>query len=676
MLKKILLGLCFVNCISYASEQATTSASAAVVPSAVLPEISPRAFGVSGGEPYIRALRDFAQALLMQHRFFETIIARCEIEERINGLRLDDIALVRNIFDRIAWLEQLPGAVDDETLQEIKKAIKTHTDHELLFWSGGGFPIFVVSPESIGLLLKYRSLIVNDTVALKDRTLIDAICRETMQYHENKEVQLLVAILKLKLKQAQLNADLDEQEMQNKESIKDAYGAGLFIEMNETAGHYKLSQELLDSLQITFRLVSSINKFLLTSDARIPENPTMFKLWAITQYNMTQPVIYGSVRKELKKMTLPLAKKSRLALVYSKTAQGEPLPEQIHVLNRGDLEYRQEVTAVNKSIKPKDTHQVKQRAAKAQKKKGKKPERKDKKHQQSAGCSVPKDGSEQVEEQDELGASSSQGVQPVQGAVPVAVQEGHKKVSVNPDSCIEQDVVRSAVILPAPSVEVMSEPTVAKRERHKEKGKVPAAVEPSAGCPEGSLVVGIPDYSDGRVLSAVDGANVIIDDSCNGMQIQLFPTEENSPRFVQKLCYQANVLLWFKSVKRALQEQGYLDRSSKKYVRTESEAYEKVRIHRFSQLVDRFLPTMGVKGSMPSRIPCHANEIAVAIPGYVEFSGEKKKNPCLFAYLISSDTHRCFHRNIEFRIGQRMIADFYKKGYFEVEFPSLDWQRH
>ncbi|HML85593.1 MAG TPA: hypothetical protein PKE52_10575, partial [Bacteroidales bacterium] len=357
-----------------------------------------------------------------------------------------------------------------------------------------------------------------------------------------------------------------------------------------------------------------------------------------------------------------MAKKSRRFLVYSKTTKGEPLPEEIQVLNRGDLECRQEVAAVNKSIKPKDTHQVKQRAAKAQKKKGKRPERKNKKHQQSAGCSVSKEGSEQAEEQDALGASSSQCAQSVKAAASAVVQEGHQEVSVNPDSCVEQDVVQALVLVPAPSAEVVSESTAAKCERHKEKGKAPAAVEPSAGCPEVSLVVGIPDYSHGMVVSAADGENVIIDDSCNGMRIQLFPTEEGRPRFARKLCYQANVLLWFQSVKRALQEQGYLDPSSKKYVRTESEAYKKVRIHRFSQLVDRFLPTMGVKGSMPSRIPCHANEIAVAIPGYVEFSGEKKKNPCLFAYLINSDTHRCFHRNIEFRIGQRMIADFFKKG--------------
>jgi hypothetical protein len=676
MLKKILLGFCFVNCLSYACEQASTSASAVTVPSVVLPDISPKAFGVSGSENYLIALHDYAQALLMQHRFFEARIAACEMEESINGLHLDDIILVKNTLDRIAWLEQLPETGDDKTLQEIKQAIKTHADHELLFWSGGGFPIFAATPESIGLLLKYRSLFVNDIVDLKDRTLIDKICREAMRYHENNEVQLLAEILKLKLKQAQLNADLDGQMIQRVVSEKDAKSAVSIMEMNETAGHYKLSQELFDSLRITPKWVFGIENFLLSPDAKIPGNPTKFKLWIITQYNMTQPAIYAAVRKKLKEITLQLAKKSRRVLVYSKTAKGEPLPEQIQVLNRGDLECRQEVTAVNKSIKPKDTHQVKQRATKTQKKKGKSPERKDKKHQQLAGCSVSKDGSEKTEEQDLLEASSSQGAQPVQGAVPVAVQEGHQKVSVNPDSCVEQDVVQAAVLVPAPSAEVVSEATVSKRERHKEKGKAPAAVEPSAGCPEVSLVVGIPDYSDGTVLSAVDGQNVIIDDSCNGMRIQLFPTEEGRPHFARKLCYQANVLLWFQSVKRALQEQGYLDPSNKKYVRTESEAYKTVRIHRFSQLVDRFLPTMGVKGSMPSRLSGHADEISVAIPGYVEFSGEKKKNPCLFAYLINSDTHRCFHRNIEFRIGQRMIADFFKKGYFEVEFPSLDWQRH
>jgi hypothetical protein len=185
----------------------------------------------------------------------------------------------------------------------------------------------------------------------------------------------------------------------------------------------------------------------------------------------------------------------------------------------------------------------------------------------------------------------------------------------------------------------------------------------------------MPDYTDGKIVSEDEEANVVLDDPCNKMRLFLFATKVEKRFVAPSLHYATNVLQWFKSAEKALEQQGYHDPANEKFAKTTLEQFDKVRIHRFSRLVDRYIATRGVVGKVPSRIPGHDEEIAVAIPGYIEYYESGEQRPCLFAYLIDKVSHVCFHRNVEFRLPQELVADFYRKGFFEAKFPSLDWRR-
>jgi hypothetical protein len=189
-----------------------------------------------------------------------------------------------------------------------------------------------------------------------------------------------------------------------------------------------------------------------------------------------------------------------------------------------------------------------------------------------------------------------------------------------------------------------------------------------AALQEAPILIDILDYSDGQVLAATEGSTVVIDDICNKMRLNLYQTDQGE-RFAYVPRYKRNVLRWFESAKAALIEQRYLEPASEKYASTLMEQYRVLRTHRFSKLVDRYLPALGIRSSVPSRLPGHADEIAITIPGSVEFLDTLAKRVCLFVYYVDSADGQCFHRNIQFKNAFKVIADFYKKGFFDVEFP-------
>ena len=677
MLKKIVFCFSLISFMAYSSERAAASAGveAGVL---ALPDISPKAFGVSGDEHYLIALRDFAQALLMQHRWLGTIIVASEMGEGLNEFELDDKALVKNALDRIAWLEQLPEIGTDKTLQEIKQAIKTHTDHELLFWSGGGYPIFAVTSEGIELLLKHRSLIVNDIVALEDGPLIDNIYQKAMQQEENKEVQLLARILKFKLKQSQLNAALKEQSLQRDVTESDVEITFLLIKLNEQLEHYQLSQELQDSLQRTLKLVHDFKNFLASPDGKIPGNPTKFKLRAIEQYNKTQPAIYEDVRKELEKRTLQLARTNRAAFVYLKTAQdrqGECLiskamqgffmPKQLESLDRSNRpEGHQGVCAVQPPAAP--LLQAKREVVKKQKKAAKQYAKKGKQHKVSHRDAISQACSEQAEEQDMLSVTAASSTQPIQVATPIP-QEKQPKDNPGTSLCAEQKPKSLAALAEIPVEAAPAPSTLTACECKGLKGVATNVTGVSRTQPEMPFVIEISRYSDGKVLSDVEGAPVVIEDPCNKMCLHLYRTDKKCMRYNYTPVYKQHILRWFQSAKEAL---------SKKDVSTVPEQNNALRIHRFSRLVDQFIPTMGVTRTVRSRKRNHGPEREFVIPGYVEFYESRKPMYCLFSYIVDSANDKCFHRNMELRGVLKAFSDFYKNGFFEVERPPLECQKH
>lgn len=219
-------------------------------------------------------------------------------------------------------------------------------------------------------------------------------------------------------------------------------------------------------------------------------------------------------------------------------------------------------------------------------------------------------------------------------------------------------------------------PQEAMREKAFASDEKPSALlaeeKPPIATPNNNLAES--SYVDGLLIEANDENIVIIDDICNQMRLFLYPTaSENRPQ-IEKIVYRQNVLDWFLDTRTALKEQDYLNPVSRKFAHSEQELNEVIRIHRFSKLVDRFVNKIGVCSTVESRIFKGAQDTCVVIPGHIEYHSSTKKSSCYFVYLIGSDG-KCYHRNIHFTLNARMIFDFMSKGFFEVEFPPLEWAK-
>lgn len=667
MFKKIALCFCFISCFSYASEQAATSASAVSIPSAVLPDISPKAFGVTGGKAYIEALHDYAQALLMQHRWFKVAFDAIAIREKMSKMQ-EESSL--NFSNRMAWLGQdREGCfVHDEepiffkTLQELKQALESRKDHELLLKTPEGDAIFAATSEGIAFLLKYKSLFFQDITAPKDKTVIDEIFQQT-KHQDNFELFLLAQFLKLRREGAQLNVVMKQQQERYGACGKDVLDSQQRL---QNADCYTLSDGLRACLDSTSKLVQALNN--LGRPIMFVFMPTKEQL--LTEYNRTQPQLYAVVRKKLQELTLHMAIKDRRFCAYSNTVKGEHLPEHLEPLDASSnpLERNQAVSGVQQPVQSAvaPLPQAKCKAVKKQKKPAKQHVKKEKQHKASHHVATSQDYSLQAEEQDERPAPATSSAQPIQVAVPVKQKEQSKD---NPGTsfCTEQKSEQSAVQAEIP-VEAAPAPSTLTACEYKEvkDGVMHAAVVSSAHH-EMPFLIDISGYSDGKVISDGEGATIVIDDPCNKMRLNLYPTD-GCKRINYQPCYKKNILRWFQSAKEALSE---------KHVSTVPEQNNALRIHRFSRLVDQFIPTMGVIQTVPSRIIGHDPEREIAIPGNVEFyESATKKRSCLFVYLVDSVSGKCFHRNMQFRDALKVIADFYKKGFFEVERPPLYMQNH
>jgi hypothetical protein len=641
MLKKIVLGICFISFFSYAAEQPVIGVGVVVVS----PDISPKAFGVNSVEPYIRALRDFAHALLMQHRWLKTTLdTTVEMGERLNKKDSVDVAIVKNALACIAWLEEAPEFKTDQTLQEMKQAIESHQDHKLIFWTGGGLPVFAMTPKGVEVLLQHRSLFLQDTVDLSQGPLIDKIYQQAM-HQENMELKFLAEMLKFKLEQAQMNADYLMQAEQRRVACGQAVESRGLIEQR-----YKLSPELYKFLLLTEALIHRFIILIGSPAASIPDNPIRMKQGALAIYNQTQPILYATVRERLRELTA-----SRRLISYRRTIEGEYLPEKLESLDSNPLEEHQSVP-IHIDPVPSAKH-------KTYKEHKQKPRHKKKSKQHKALPAV-EDDSEQAKELDELPDQTLEdaSAQPIEAFV---VQEEQPRVAPDASPCIEQNpeqVESPVAIAPAPNI---SKPPKCQKAR----AVAPVIVQAVIVNP-----IDIP-YSDGKVLKASDDDTVIIDDPCNKMRIFLFQTP-CCDHINYKPCYKPNVKIWFKSAKEALREQDYLDPLSEKFAPTTGEQFKVVCKHRFSKLVDRFIPKMGVKAHITSKMPGRGAEPAIAIPGRVEFCDSKSERSCYFVYYIDQRTRECFHRNLQFKLPPEMYAELQKKGFFEVEQPPIDIQKH
>lgn len=634
---------------------------------AVLPDISPKQFGITSGEPYIRALHDFAQALLMQHRWLKVFLIAADTSETLNKHEQLEDNLNQNAWNRMVLLDQSPDAcfvsnsdADPDffkRLQEIRLALTKKQDHELIVGAPGEIRIYAATLKGIELLLKHRSLFMQNSIDIKHELLIDRIYQEAT-HQENMEVLLLAMLLKLKLEKSQLNASQIEFCKKHDVCREDAINSTGWVKK-----WYKLSDELQSILGSTARLQDDFEHLLYFSknamvqpqpESRIPGNPTKFKRQTIAKYNQTQPAIYAAVRKKLQEQTLHMAKKDRRFLAYAKTVKGEHLPEQLDSLEDSESQVIEPVQSPNSAkaaAKTQKAPKVKQKASKAQKKK--RPETKSTKHKALSHSVTPHDDSQDVQEQTDSSAPSTSSAVPVKVAV---VQEEQAEVNVSTSVCAVQGGAPSAT--PAEHPAEVS-PVTSTSTKHKYKIVKPVATyaaSSNASHHEVPNLIDIP-YIDGQVRHTEEGSTVEIDDPCNKMRIYLYQTDSTATERTDfEPRYRSNVSIWFKFAKVALSKLEY-------YAATPDKQDEKVRIHRFSKLVDRFIPTMGVSRSVPSRIAGHTNETEIAIPGYVEFCESGAKRSCLFVYIIDSSDGKCFHRNIEFRESHmKTFAELCKKG--------------
>ncbi len=132
-----------------------------------------------------------------------------------------------------------------------------------------------------------------------------------------------------------------------------------------------------------------------------------------------------------------------------------------------------------------------------------------------------------------------------------------------------------------------------------------------------------------------------------------------------KPLYTTWVKSWFNDSKKALDKQGYNDPNNKRFKYRKNAPL----IHAFSQLVDTYIPTCGTECKYFNK-KTKQSDIAVTIPGSITQNNQETLG--LFTYLINSKTQQCYHRNFEKRSRGQLLADYLQKGYYEVEFPSLE----
>lgn len=652
MFKKLVLLGCCITCFSYPAAQPESKTVTSADKTIVLPEISPRAFGVNPDEQYIKALRDFTHAIFAQYRFIKNYIKLEGIREKLASI---ESSLDLNALNRVALLDQTPeygfmlgeevGDKFFKKLEEIRRALASKQDHELIIRTPSRIPIYAATIEGIKLLLKYRSLFIEDDIDPKYKPLIDKIYQDNIGT-ANPEVLFLVIMLKLKLERSICIEEISATEKQLLENQQEADYASKVVTEN-----YKFSEDLYKSLTRTKNLIIFFSQSTLPEEfRRLGVSDLMSearKKQALAMYEQMQASLYSEIRKQLREQIVRTSKKNRRVLVYSKTSQGELLPMNLEpIIERNPQS--SETCLIQLPEKPDKKSPVKHTT---QKSKGKGKKHKEKTHVTSS--SVSPTGSQQTEQQDELSVVESLSVHRIQE--PVLVTQDTQEEAHTSAAPIEHNTSTMIVQVdsaPAPDAPIEDRPS----DDAEQAGTSARAVQSTQ-----LVLINIP-YSDGRILSHKAGDTVVIDDCCNKMHLHLFQTDRFT-RISYKPVYKPNVLIWFESAQKALRARD---------IKSLSEQNNTLRIHRFSRLVDQFIPTMGVTKTEPSRIPGHAPEREIAIPGYVEFLESGKRKSCVFAYLVDSASNKCFHRNIQFKGAQKIFAELCRLGCLKIDHPSLD----
>lgn len=118
------------------------------------------------------------------------------------------------------------------------------------------------------------------------------------------------------------------------------------------------------------------------------------------------------------------------------------------------------------------------------------------------------------------------------------------------------------------------------------------------------------------VEDRIDG--VTIEDKDNRMLLKLFGSFLGQS-YMETLVYRDNVIAWFRDYKKALEDQGYLDKNNKKYAPTPQAQTQAVRIHKFSPLVDEYVASLGGVYVAPS-LTKSGWDTHIEIPGRVCYS--------------------------------------------------------
>lgn len=492
MVKKIIMSMVLVSLASYSCEP-KKDLSAADMPRISCTEITPEAFGVSGTENYIIALRNFAQMLLMQHRYLESALRNGRITD---GYRMLSYHSKVGLISRTALLDRSTHA------QEIKEALRTGKDHELLVRTPADDYLFAETVDGIGLLLKYRALFMQDQIDLKYKPLIEKIHQDGIQKN-NMELCVIAERLRMRLERTQWEKEMKILADQFSEAQSAAALSKRCFE------GYKLSDQLLKSMQVTGSIVARLLGLAFQASKAPTATSAEAKKKLIQLYESSQLPLYELIRKRLQELLIGIAKKDRKILVYSKTEQGELLPTKLDSFDSHEADVAKSTSKVVKSVDLVEQLKAKEAAAKEDQKKTKQKHKKQK-HDlciPQDSCAISAESVDVSKKQAVVDSSAPQAAatKAIDRQIPLSIVQTSK----------EATTARSAQKIPA---------------QLKDEAKA-CASDAAAAADSSDMSYVIPDYTDGKIVSEDEEANVIIDDPCNKMRLFLFATKVEK-RFV------------------------------------------------------------------------------------------------------------------------------------------------
>jgi hypothetical protein len=593
------------------------SASAASSEDTAQIEISPALFGLNdktNKNEYIQALRDLTQLLYYHHEYSEFSQSIMNNYRRFETNQQDAVAKLL-AWQRLFHFESLEqklseGSDPEQVLQQIKRAIATGEEHPLLIRTQFGKPLFAHSPQGIALLLKYRSLFFKQSFAKQERLLIDRLFQEKLKTG-NDEEQLLISHLKNHLDYCLAFQAPTEKQIRKHDILNTK-----IVECIKIFQKYHCTDNLTE--EITLVAHSQITIVHILSRLFQPAQGVQAILLKQQYLQLKGALMHQKTKyKELKIASLYERVTKELHLQIFKLRQKQNLSQYKRSIFNEDLPVR----LVEESEK--NTEAKSSASAKDQKKEIPKPKtsRKNKKSKTSKHTKTQ--------------LSSVKNAKPPEIDIP----------KIQPDS-----EIASANIPNNQNKDIVSDDN-----------------------DNTAMPLQQADNNDLSLIAYIDGtrqesdAKIVIEDPSNQMTITLFPTDAHDKRFYDKVIFKENIQRWFKDVQGALA----IQRAHVNDNQFDSEIAKnnnKIRIHRFSKHVDRYIEKMGVVSQLKDG---HRDgESIVVIPGNVKYQEEQEPRTCYFVYFIDKD-NKCFHRNIEFKLHYTMLSEFLAKGFFEVEFPPL-----